>query len=251
MSEKTQPVTNGDATEESVSVLRRRWRKFRTLKRGWWSFCALFGLYFLSFANPLLINNRALVIHYQGSYHFPVFENHHEAKEFGQRRIGEVHYRLLKKQFREQNEGNWVIMPPYPYHPNESLLTDPDLPGNPPHSPSLQHLAGTDDRGRDVFARLAYGFRISITFGLAVIGVAYFMGVRVETGLLGVLGILGFGALVAFGVTCLSLSLALKLKGHASYFIITGVVTLLGLLWAVFIIFMAGAIGALGAAGGF
>ena len=165
--------------DEHLSVFQRRWRKFRRLKRGWYSFVALLVLYALSFANPLLINSRALVVKYQGEYYFPALGTHYEAKSFGQRKIGEARYRELVDEFAEAGEGNWVLMPPYPYHPNESLLTDPDLPGNPPHAPSAQHWMGTDDRGRDVFARLAYGFNISITFGLCVVGVAYLIGMLV------------------------------------------------------------------------
>lgn len=77
-------------------------------------------------------------------------------------------------------------------------------------------------RSSIVASRFAYVELMALSQTLVILGVAYFMGVRVESGWLGVLGILAFGALVAFGVTCLSLSLALKLKGHASYFIITG-----------------------------
>jgi microcin C transport system permease protein len=70
-------------------------------------------------------------------------------------------------------------MPPYPFHPNESLLLERDLQGEPPHPPTGRHWLGTDDRGRDVFARLAYGFRISITFALAVVALSYAIGITV------------------------------------------------------------------------
>ena len=83
-------------------------------------------------------------------------------------------------------------------------------------------LAAPIARSSIVVSRFLYVELMAVSQTLVILGVAYFMGVRVETGVLGVLGILGFGALVAFGVTCLSLSLALKLKGHASFFIITG-----------------------------
>ncbi|MEZ4237854.1 MAG: ABC transporter permease subunit [Myxococcota bacterium] len=69
--------------------------------------------------------------------------------------------------------------PPYPYHPNESLLSDPDLPGSPPHPPSKAHWMGTDDRARDVFARLVYGYRLSMLFGLGVVGISYALGISV------------------------------------------------------------------------
>lgn len=163
-------------TEKSISVMRRRWRKFKSLKRGWYSFLALTTAYILSFAAPLAINNRALIVKYEGEYTFPVFSGFHKATEFGQREIGEAMYRQLKVEFAEADEGNWVLMPFYPYHPNENLLEEPGLDGNPPHGPSLEHWLGTDDRARDVFARIVYGFRISITFALGVVGIAYLIG---------------------------------------------------------------------------
>jgi microcin C transport system permease protein len=165
--------------QRSASVFQRRWRKFRTLKRGWYSFLLLVGALLLTFLNPILINNTALIVSYQGQLHFPVFADHYEAKDFGQRRIGGPDYRTLKADFAEAGTGDWVLMPPYPYHPNESLLTDPDLPGSPPHSPNAAHWMGTDDRGRDVFARLVYGYRMSMLFGLGVVSIAYTLGIAV------------------------------------------------------------------------
>ncbi len=167
------------SSDAPVSIFRKRWRKFRTLKRGWYSFCVLLGAFAVSFANPLLINNKALMVKHGGEYHFPVLGTHYEGRDFGQRVIGEAQYRQLAQQFADAGEGDFVVMPPYPFHPNESLLTDPDLPGTPPHSPSVSHWMGTDDRGRDVFARLIYGFRISLAFGLGVVSVAYLIGVSV------------------------------------------------------------------------
>ena len=172
-------MNDKEATTRSVSVFRRRWRKFRTIKRGWYSFLLLVGAYTLSFFLPLLVNDRALMVKYQEAYYFPAFGNFHEARDLGQRAIGEAQYRRLAKQYAESGGGNWVLMPPYPYGPIESLLTDPDLPGPPPHTPSLQHWMGTDDRARDVFARLIYGFRISITFALFVVLVGYTIGMVV------------------------------------------------------------------------
>jgi ABC-2 type transport system permease protein len=83
-------------------------------------------------------------------------------------------------------------------------------------------LAAPIARSSIITSRFLYVELMAGAQTLVILAVAWFMGVRVESGLLGVLGILGFGALVAFGVTCLSLTLALKLKGHASFFIIMG-----------------------------
>jgi microcin C transport system permease protein len=165
--------------DRPVSVMRRRWRKFRTMKRGWYSFVALLTLYLLSFLNPLFINSRALIVKHNGEYHFPALGAHYEARDFGQRRIGEADYRQLQATFEQAGGDDWVLMPLYPYHPNESLLDDPNLPGPPPHAPSKSHWLGTDDRARDVLARLAYGFNISITFGLLVVLGSYLIGMAI------------------------------------------------------------------------
>jgi microcin C transport system permease protein len=100
----------------------------------------------------------------------------YRASEFGQQAIGEPDYRALRDEFARQDAGNWVLMPLYPYSPNESLL---DQPGSPPHAPSREHLFGTDDRGRDVLVRLAYGFNISVTFAVLVMLIAYSVGITV------------------------------------------------------------------------
>jgi microcin C transport system permease protein len=59
------------------------------------------------------------------------------------------------------------------------LLTDPSLKGRPPHPPTWAHPLGTDNRGRDVLARLFYGFRISITFALGVVLLSYTIGMAI------------------------------------------------------------------------
>ncbi len=165
-------------TAVSETVFRRRFRKFRRVKRGWYSLLVLLSCYILSFFAPLLISSNALLVKFDGKYFFPAFGNFHEAKEFGQRRIGSPDYRTLQATLREDGEDEtWVLMPPYPYSPNESLLDEFD--GNPPHPPSPVHWLGTDDRDRDVFARLVYGFWNSMTFALGVVGFAYTFGVAV------------------------------------------------------------------------
>ncbi len=98
-------------------------------------------------------------------YYFPILR-FYPAATFGQQVIGEPNYRELRATFAASNSGNWVLMPLYPYGPNDSLL---DLPGSPPHPPSWDHPFGTDDRGRDVLVRLAYGFNISLTFAMLVL----------------------------------------------------------------------------------
>lgn len=166
-----------------VSILRKRLEKFRKLKRGYYSFVALVVMYALSFALPVLVSSRALVVHYEGRYYFPIL-TYYPASEFNQASFGEPRYRELKQTFREQGGENWVLMPPYPFSPTESLF---DLPGSPPNDPTMSHIFGTDDRGRDVFARLAYGFNVSLTFALIVALVGQAAGISVGA-LLGYFG---------------------------------------------------------------
>lgn len=170
-----------DSGEKSVSVFRRRWRKFRTLKRGWYSFLALVVMYTLSVCAPLLVNYRALVVSHDGELYFPAFGGHVEASVFGQRKLGEADYRALAEEFEEAGEGDWLLMPLYPYGPLESFLRDDSLEGRPPHPPAKAgaHVLGTDNRARDVFARLLYGFRNSITFALGVVVIGYAIGVTI------------------------------------------------------------------------
>ncbi len=158
-----------------LSILRKRLRKFRSLKRGYYSFVIMLSLYATSFFLPVLINNEALAVRYESRYYFPLFR-YYPASTFGQQTFGEPNYRDLAQSFREQNSGNRVFLPPYPYSPTESLF---DLPGSPPHAPSWRHIFGTDDRARDIFARLAYGFNVSLTFALLVLSISYTVGITV------------------------------------------------------------------------
>jgi microcin C transport system permease protein len=167
------PQTQAPAERPSISVFRKRLRKFRTIKRGYYSFLILLCAYGISFLLPVLINNEALLVRYDGKFYFPLVR-YYPASTFGQQRIGEPDYRGVAQEFRQENKGNWAVMPPYPYSPTESLL---DLPGSPPNPPSRQHIFGTDDRGRDIFARLAYGFNVSLSFALLVLVVSLAIGV--------------------------------------------------------------------------
>ena len=157
----------------SASILRKRFRKFRSLKRGYYSFLILSAAYLISFILPVLVSSQPWIVRYQGQFYFPYFR-YYPAAGFGQNAIGEPDYRELAETFKRQHAGNWVLLPPYPYSPTESLL---DLPGAPPNAPSRQHPFGTDDRGRDILARLAYGFNVSMSFALLVLAMSYTIGV--------------------------------------------------------------------------
>ncbi|MDQ3022463.1 MAG: ABC transporter permease subunit [Bacteroidota bacterium] len=163
-----------ESDKVSTSLFKKRWKKFKSIKRGYYSFLIIIVFYIVSFAFPLLINKDALVVKYNGNYYFPVFK-FYLAETFNQDIAGEANYRLLKKKFLEEDGDNWVVMPVYPYHPNENLLDE--ILGSPPHPPSAEHICGTDDRARDVLARLFYGFNISISFALVVTFISYLIGI--------------------------------------------------------------------------
>jgi microcin C transport system permease protein len=167
------PTPEVPVERPSLSILRRRFRKFRSIRRGYYCFIIMTAAYTISFLLPLLVNNKALLVRYQGNLYSPMLK-YYPASTFGQEAFGEPNYRELAQTFRERNTGDWVLMPLVPYSATESLL---DLPGAPPNPPSAQHIFGTDDRGRDIFARLAYGFNVSMTFALLVLAISYAIGI--------------------------------------------------------------------------
>ena len=126
--------------QPSKSLFAKRWHKFMSIRRGYYSLLILFTTYGLSFLLPLFVGNTALIVHYEGKTWYPLFQNYISASELGQDRIGSADYRALQAQYKEQGSGNWVLMPFYPYGPKESLL---DMPGTPPHRPDSQHLLFT------------------------------------------------------------------------------------------------------------
>jgi microcin C transport system permease protein len=162
-------------TGRSETLFRKRLRKFRRIKRGYYSFLLVGLAYVFSFFLPLVMSNQALIVKYGDRFFFPILR-YHAASEFGLQAFGEPDYRQLKKTFESDGSGNWVLMPPYPYGPNESIF---DLEESPPNTPSRAHPFGTDNRGRDVFVRLAYGFNISLTFALFVTAFAEGVGTAV------------------------------------------------------------------------
>jgi microcin C transport system permease protein len=153
----------------------RRIKRFRQIRRGWYSLILMGVLFGCSLGSELLINNRALVVRYDGRTFFPAFNHRYYSQQiFGKRADLETDFRELKKDPEFLSRGGFILMPLHPYSPLESLR----IPGDPPPSnPSWQHPMGTDDTGRDVLARVVYGFRISVSFALLVTLGSYLIGV--------------------------------------------------------------------------
>ncbi|MEO5366448.1 MAG: ABC transporter permease [Magnetococcus sp. WYHC-3] len=149
-------------------LTRQRWELFRSHRRGYVSLW-IFGLLFLlSLGAEVFSNDKPLVVYYQGSFYWPVWHSYPETA-FGGDFDTETDYRdpFMRQRLEE---GGWVVFPPNP-HSFASINLQLQQPA--PSPPTSDNLLGTDDRGRDVLARLIYGFRLSVLFalGLTIIGV--------------------------------------------------------------------------------
>ncbi|HEC14116.1 MAG TPA: ABC transporter permease [Rhodospirillales bacterium] len=154
-------------------LTRRRLRNFRANKRGYWSLWLFLGLFMVTLFAEFVANDRPLLIKFDGAYYMPVFTDYAETA-FGGDFPTEADYRdpFIKKLIEAKG---WIVWPPIPY----SFDTiNYDLPVPAPAPPSAENWLGTDDQGRDVAARVIYGFRISVLFGLtltvlsSVVGIA-------------------------------------------------------------------------------
>ncbi len=153
-------------------------QRFKQVKRGYYSFILLSLMIVVALMAELLVNSRALVVKYEGNYYFPTYGQIYTGETFGQSYPSEARYRELQHIFDQQGGDNFVIMPFVPYNPYEQDFSGEDYP---PTSPSIesQHYLGTDIVGRDVLARLLYGFRIAIGFALLTMFISYAIGVLV------------------------------------------------------------------------
>lgn len=142
-------------------INQRRLSQFRANKRGYyslWIFCALF---LFTLCAEIFVNDKPLLIKYDGDLYVPIFKIYAET-EFGGDFETEADYR---DEFVQDliNEKGWMIWPPIRFS-YDTINYNLDVPA--PSPPSSENWLGTDDQGRDVMARLVYGFRISVLFGL-------------------------------------------------------------------------------------
>ncbi|EGA69726.1 ABC-type uncharacterized transport system, permease component [Vibrio sinaloensis DSM 21326] len=155
-------------------LTQKKIKHFKEIKRGYWSLIILSACLILSLFAEVLVNSKALVVKYNDEWSFPVFSDVRVGTEFGLDYASETDYRALQKAFEQENSGNFVIMPLVPWNPYEQ-----DFSGDfPPLAPSLenQHYLGTDVIGRDILARLVYGFRIAMGFALMTMAISYVIG---------------------------------------------------------------------------
>ncbi|MBI1292008.1 ABC transporter permease subunit [bacterium] len=164
-------------------LLRRRIARFCQIRRGFYSLIILSLAIFVSLFSNYIANNRAIIVKYNGEYYFPTYK-FMAMEVFGQEdewgfTDAETDYVRLKKEW--EGTENWVMMPLIPFNPSQNdfdFYKDKDeQPIPPPHPPDDRHLLGTDSQGRDVAARLLYGFRLSIFFALMLTLCGYVIGV--------------------------------------------------------------------------
>ncbi len=157
-------------------VTRQKIQRFKSIKRGYGSFVIIVLMIVFSFAAELFINSRALLVYYQGSFHFPTYTRMIPGSVFGLDYEYETNYRELQKRFKSMDTKDFVIMPPVPWNPYENDLK-PDA--FPPFAPSMKdrHYLGTDNVGRDILARLVYGFRTAILFSFLLLIFNYSAGI--------------------------------------------------------------------------
>ena len=148
---------------ELSPLTQRRLANFRANKRGYYSLWVFLGLFVISLFAEFIANDHPLVVSYEGSLYFPAVKTYPETT-FGGTFETETDYRdpFVQKLI---NQHGWMIWPliPFSYETINFNLTVPA-----PAPPSAGNWLGTDDQGRDVMARLIYGFRISVLFGLAL-----------------------------------------------------------------------------------
>ena len=154
----------------------KKFKRFRSIKRGFWSFVILFIMIFVSFFAEIFINSRAVMVYYDGNFFFPTYTKMIPGSVFDLGYEYETNYRDLKTKF--ENTSNFVVMPPVPYNPYENDLKFNTYPPFPP-SFKEKHYFGTDNVGRDIFSRLVYGFRTAIIFSFVLLILNYTIGITI------------------------------------------------------------------------
>lgn len=153
-------------------ITQRRIAQFRTNRRGTWSLKILLVLLFVCLFAECIANDKPLIVSYKGAVYFPVLKTYPETT-FGGDFQTEAYYRDPYVQDLINAHG-FIIWPPIRF--SYDTIND-NLPTPAPSAPSGENWIGTDDQGRDVLARVIYGFRISLLFGLALTVLSSIIGV--------------------------------------------------------------------------
>jgi len=153
-------------------LTRRRIAQFKANRRGYMSLALFLAIFIFTMLAEFVANDKPLIVSYKGDYYFPIIKAYPETTWGGEFETETVYRDSAVKEMIEKD--GWMIFPPIPYGPS---TINYNLPVPAPAPPSWDNLLGSDDQGRDVLARLIYGIRISILFGLALTLFATVIGV--------------------------------------------------------------------------
>ncbi|MCP5361069.1 MAG: ABC transporter permease [Hyphomicrobiales bacterium] len=154
------------------SLRQQQWRRFKTNARGFWSLWIFLVLFVLALLAEVIANDKPILVYHQGQFYFPVFKMYTEVELGGQFET-EADYRDPYLINLIRDSGGWMVWPPVRF---SYRTVNYDLPTAAPSPPTGENWLGTDDQGRDVVARLIYGFRISVLFGLALTAISVTVG---------------------------------------------------------------------------
>ncbi len=174
----TETAPTGDTATRVLGIritplTRRRLANFRRNRRGFWSLWLFLLLFLLSLFAEFIANDRPLIVRYDGAYLFPVFVDYPETRFGGDFETAADYRDPYVKELIAEKDG-WTVWPliEFSYNTINYNLTQPA-----PAPPNADNWLGTDDQGRDVVARLIYGFRISVLFGLVLTAISSAIGV--------------------------------------------------------------------------
>ena len=154
-------------------IMRRRLDAFIRNRRGFWSLWVFLLLLAITVLAEGLANDKPLLVRYGGEWYVPALHSYAET-EFGGEFATEADYRDPFVQELIVEKDGWLFWPPIPFSYD---TVNYDLPSPAPSPPTTDNWLGTDDQGRDVTARLIYGFRISVLFGLVLTVLSSIIGV--------------------------------------------------------------------------
>ncbi len=155
-------------------LTQRRWQQFCRHRMGFYALWLFLGLFTVSLFAEWIANDRPILVRYEEQFFFPVLVEYAET-DFGGFFPSPADYRdpFLIQQIEQ---SGWMIWPIIPFN---YKTVDRDLPTPAPAPPSWRHPLGSDDQGRSVLARLIYGFRLSVLFGLILTAVSTLIGIIV------------------------------------------------------------------------
>lgn len=154
-------------------IMRRRRDAFIRNRRGFWSLWMFLLLLVVTLFAEGLANDKPLLVRHDGEWYVPVLHSYAET-EFGGEFATEADYRDPFVQELITEKDGWLFWPPIPFSYDTVNYA---LPSPAPSPPTADNWLGTDDQGRDVTARLIYGFRISVLFGLVLTVLSSIIGV--------------------------------------------------------------------------